>query len=57
MRGLRYSLFIHGLELANITLNRKVLSEMAIHSPEVFDEVCALVKTALGSKLHVAAAV
>lgn len=50
MRGLRYSLFIHGLDLANITLNRKVLSEMAIHNPEVFDEVVAIVRAALGSK-------
>ena len=57
MRGLRYSLFIHGLELANITLNRKVLSEMAIHSPEVFDEVCVLVKKALGDKFQPAVAV
>ncbi len=57
MRGLRYSLFIHGLELANITLNRKVLSEMAIHSPEVFDEVCAAVKVALGDKYQAAVAV
>ena len=45
------------LALNYITLNRKVLSEMAIHSPEVFDEVCALVKTALGPKLPAAVAV
>jgi large subunit ribosomal protein L20 len=51
MRGLRYSLFIHGLELANITLNRKVLSEMAIHNPEVFDEIVVLVKKALSTKV------
>jgi large subunit ribosomal protein L20 len=51
MRGLRYSLFIHGLELANIMLNRKVLSEMAIHNPEVFDEIVVLVKKALSAKV------
>ena len=51
MRGLRYSLFIHGLELANIMLNRKVLSEMAIHNPEVFDEIVVLVKKALSTKV------
>ncbi len=47
-RGLRYSQFIHGLALANITLNRKVLSEIAIHNPAVFDEITAKVKAALG---------
>lgn len=46
-RGLRYSTFIHGLKLANIELNRKSLSELAIASPEVFDEIVALAKTAV----------
>lgn len=46
-RGLRYSTFIHGLKLANIELNRKSLSELAIHNPPVFDEVVAAVRTAL----------
>jgi len=41
-RGLRYSTFIHGLKLANIELNRKSLSELAIHEPAVFDEIAAL---------------
>lgn len=47
MHGLRYSEFIHGLVLANISLNRKTLSELAIHAPEVFAEVAAAVKSAL----------
>ena len=47
MRGLSYSRFIYGLTLADIKLNRKVLSEMAIHSPEVFDEVTELVREGL----------
>jgi len=46
-RGLRYSTFIHGLTLANIDLNRKSLSELAIASPAVFDEIAAVVKDAL----------
>jgi len=49
MRGLSYSRFIHGLDLANIGLNRKTLSELAIHEPQVFDEVTAKVKSALDS--------
>ncbi len=43
-RGLRYSEFINGLLKANIELNRKILSEMAIHDPEAFDAVVARVK-------------
>jgi len=49
MHGLRYSEFIHGLTLANIQLNRKSLSELAIHSPDVFAEVAGLVKAALAA--------
>jgi len=48
MRDLRYSEFIHGLKLANITLDRKSLSQMAIQDPAAFDVVCDLVKKTLG---------
>ena len=48
-RGLRYSEFIAGLNRANIELNRKVLSETAIHDPEAFDTVVARVKEALAA--------
>jgi large subunit ribosomal protein L20 len=47
-RGLRYSTFIHGLKLANIDLNRKMLSELAISEPAVFDEVVALSQASIG---------
>jgi len=47
MRGLRYSRLIHGLHLANIGLDRKSLSELAIHDPETFDAVVALIRTEL----------
>ena len=43
MRGTRYSLFINGLKMAGITLNRKMLSQVAIEDPAAFD---ALVKQA-----------
>ena len=46
-RGLRYSEFIHGLEKAKITLDRKSLSEMAIADAAGFDAVVAAVKDAL----------
>jgi large subunit ribosomal protein L20 len=39
MRGLRYSRLIHGLRLAQIGLDRKSLSELAIHDPETFDAI------------------
>jgi len=45
-RGISYSQFIHGLKLAEIELNRKSLSELAILYPAVFDEIVALVKAA-----------
>lgn len=47
MRGLSYSRFIHGLVLAGITLNRKMLSEIAFHEPQVFDEITAAAREAL----------
>jgi len=45
-RGMSYSQFINGLKLANIELNRKSLSELAIVSPAIFDEVFALASAA-----------
>ncbi len=48
-RGTSYSAFMHGLFLAKVDLNRKMLSEIAIHSPEIFDELVALSK-AQGAK-------
>lgn len=46
---LRYSQFIHGLQKANITLDRKQLSEMAIHDPAGFQVVMEQVKNALAA--------
>lgn len=48
-RGLRYSEFIHGLHKAEIELDRKSLSEMAIHDPAGFDAVVEKVKSALAA--------
>jgi large subunit ribosomal protein L20 len=44
MRGLRYSRLIHGLRLAGIGLDRKSLSELAIHDPETFDAIIVKVR-------------
>jgi large subunit ribosomal protein L20 len=44
MRGVRYSRLIHGLRLAKIGLDRKSLSELAIHDPETFDAIVVKVR-------------
>lgn len=48
-RGLSYSEFIHGLTLANVGLNRKSLSELAISDPSIFDEIVAIARAAKGA--------
>ena len=45
--GLRYSEFIAGLQKANIELDRKILSDMAVADPEGFAKVVELVKKAI----------
>lgn len=55
-QGLRYSQFIHGLTLANINLDRKQLSEMAINNPADFQVVVEQVKAALADKANQVAA-
>jgi large subunit ribosomal protein L20 len=37
--GLSYSRFIHGLDEAQIELNRKVLADLAVREPEAFEEL------------------
>jgi large subunit ribosomal protein L20 len=46
LNGLNYSRFMHGLKLSGIELNRKSLSEMAIHNPDAFSALCAVSKDA-----------
>ena len=47
MNGLSYSKFMYGLKLANIDLNRKMLSEMAISDPEGFAALVEVAKSKL----------
>jgi len=44
-RGVSYSRFIFGLKAASIIINRKMLSELAIHDPEAFDAILAIAKS------------
>jgi large subunit ribosomal protein L20 len=46
-RGIKYSQFINGLKKANITLNRKMLSEIAIADPAGFDAIVEAAKAAI----------
>ena len=47
MRGLRYSEFIAGLQRAMVMLDRKSLSELAIHDPAAFDKLVEMAKANL----------
>ena len=47
MNGMNYSTFMHGLKLAGVDMNRKMLSETAIHDPAAFTALCELAKNAL----------
>ncbi len=45
--GLSYSVFMNGLKKSGITLNRKMLSELAIHDKASFSSLVSKVKAAL----------
>src|SRR6201994_4894847 len=47
--GLNYSKFIDGLGRAGITVDRKVLSDLAIREPAAFEAIVGQVKTALAA--------
>src|SRR5919205_2165469 len=48
--GLSYSRFIHGLKLAEIDLDRKILADLAVTEPEIFAAIVAQSKNALEGK-------
>src|SRR6185369_10910723 len=45
--GLTYSQFINGIKRAGIELDRKMLSELAIHEPAAFAQLCRQAQEAL----------
>ena len=49
MRGMRYGEFMSGLQRAMVALDRKSLSEIAIHDPEAFSKIVALARDHLPS--------
>jgi large subunit ribosomal protein L20 len=50
VNGLNYSQFMHGLKLAGIELDRKVLADLAANQPDAFKEVAAQAKSALDNE-------
>ncbi|MBQ1603479.1 MAG: 50S ribosomal protein L20 [Oscillospiraceae bacterium] len=46
LNGMNYSTFMHGLKQANVAINRKMLSEMAINDPAAFTALCGVAKNA-----------
>ena len=53
-QGLTYSRFVEGLKAANITLDRKVLSDIAVNDEVAFAAIFKQVHAALGSKQQAA---
>src|SRR5215469_15116112 len=45
--GLSYSQFMHGIKLAGLELDRKVLSDLAIREPEAFEAIAVTARSAL----------
>ena len=44
MRGMRYSELIHGLQLAQVGLDRKTLAEIAVRDPDTFTKIVELAR-------------
>lgn len=49
VNGLSYSTFMNGLKRAEVTLDRKVLSDMAINDPESFAKLVEIAKQELSA--------
>lgn len=47
VNGMNYSTFMHGLKIAGVTLNRKMLAELAVNDKEVFSQLAEQAKSAL----------
>ena len=56
LHGISYSRFIHGLSVAGIEINRKMLAEMAIRDPDGFGQVASAAKAAIGVETEAPAA-
>ncbi len=50
LNGYKYSHLIHGLSLANVEINRKMLADMAVNDQEGFKQLLELSKNAIANK-------
>jgi large subunit ribosomal protein L20 len=57
LNGLNYSQFMHGLKVAGVELDRKVLADIAANQPEAFTALSGQVKSALENQQQERAAV
>ena len=56
LNGINYSQLMHGLKIAGVELDRKVLADLAVNQPEAFAAVATQAKNALETKNEQAAA-
>jgi large subunit ribosomal protein L20 len=47
LNGLNYSQFMHGLKLADVQLDRKILADLAVNDEAAFAELASMAKQAL----------
>ena len=47
VNGMNYSTLMHGIKLAGIDLNRKMLAEIAVNDKDAFAKICEMAKNAL----------
>jgi len=47
LNGMNYSTFMHGLKLANVEINRKMLAELAVNDKAAFTQLTELAKSKL----------
>ena len=47
INGMNYSTFMHGLKLANVEINRKMLAELAVNDKAAFTQLTELAKSKL----------
>ena len=47
MNGMNYSTFMHGLKLANVEINRKMLAELAVNDKAAFTQLTEIAKSKL----------
>lgn len=50
LNGTKYSILIHGLALANVQVNRKVLADLAVNDPKGFTAYCEVALNAITNK-------